>query len=157
MQRSVNLDTAEQQVDIIKPIDESHVAFQLISNYSLVRSGVGNQLLSGFYLDIQCCQDSGDLEFQYCQLKSPDNLENIFGSTKYGDILVDCFRVIYELEEIAINELDAIPFAKLILKIYEEMDKDDWAFLTLYALQAIGKMKDSTQVEGNSNYPWKHF
>ena len=60
---------------------------------------------------------------------------------------MDCFRDARELEEIATNELDAITFAKFILEICEQMDQEDWAFMTLYALQAIGKMKYSTQVE----------
>ena len=147
LQRSVNLDTAEQQVDIIKPTDESHLAFQLISNYSLAKSEVEKQLLSGVYVDIQCCKDPGIFELQYWQLEDPDDLENIYDPTKNGDILVDCFRDAYGLEEIAINELDAIPFAKFIFKICEQMDQEDWAFMTLFALQAIGKMKDSNQVE----------
>ena len=49
LQRSVNLDTAEQQTDIIIPTDESHLAFQLISNHSLVKSEVEKQLVNGVY------------------------------------------------------------------------------------------------------------
>ena len=147
LQRSDNLDIAEQQLDIIKPTNESHLAFQLISNYLLAKSEVEKHLLSGVYVDLQCCKDSSILELHYYQLEDPDDLENIYDPTKYGDILVDCFRDARELEEIATNELDAITFAKFILKLCEQMDQEDWAFLTLYALQAIGKMKDSTQVE----------
>ena len=49
LQRSVNLDTAEQQVDIIKPTNESHLAFQLISIHFLVKSEVEKQLVNGVY------------------------------------------------------------------------------------------------------------
>ena len=63
----VESNTGEQQTDIIKPTDESHLALQILTNYSLFRSEVDKQLLSGVYLDVQYCLDSLQLELQYCR------------------------------------------------------------------------------------------
>ena len=68
---------------------------------------------------------------------------------KYGDILVDYFRTKFGLEEIATNELDSVTFAKHIIKINEceQVKIEIWAFVMLYALQAISKMDESTKYE----------
>ena len=60
---------------------------------------------------------------------------------------MNAFRVKYGLEEVAINELDAIPFAEFIIYLCELMNQEVWAFLIFYAIQMIGKMKESTQFE----------
>ena len=147
LSRRVECNAAEQQTDIINPTNESHLALQLLSNYSLIRSEVEKQLFCGVYLDVQYCPDSLDLEFQYCEIESPDDLENIFKFTVYGDILVDYFRTKFGLSEIATNELDAVHFAKHIIDVFEPIKKDMWAFVMIYALQAISKMEDSAKVE----------
>ena len=156
LQYSFNLAMVAQQGDITNSTDVSHLAFQIVSNSSLIYSELEKQLRSGVYLDIQCCQDSGNLELQYCQLESLDDCKSICISSKYVDMLVDCFRINYGLEEIAINKLDAIPFAKLIIKICKRIEQEvclptnfteAWVFMIFYALQAIAKMKYSTQLE----------
>ena len=147
LQRRVNLNTAKQQVDIIKPTGESYLANQLLSNHKLVNSEVERQFRNRAYLDVQYCSDSERLTLKYRQLESPDEINDICDYTKYGDILVNAFRVKYGLEEVAINELDAIPFAELIIYLCELMNQEVWAFLIFYAIQMIRKMKESTQNE----------
>ena len=141
------INTAKQQVDIIKPTGESHLTNQLLSNHKFVNSEVERQFRSRAYLDVQYCSDSERLTLKYRQLESPDENKDICDSTMYGDILVDAFRVKYGLEEVAINELDAIPFAEFIIYLCELMNQEVWFFLIFYAMQMIGKMKESTQVE----------
>ncbi len=144
-QRSVNSNTSEQKADIKKPTDESHLVFQLISNNSLIKSEVERQLLSGVYLDVQLCLDTGDLVLQHCKLESPEDFNNIFNSKQYGDILAEYYRKDFGLKS-AINKLYEVPFAIYIVGFRSLMNQEFWVFLMLYALQAINKMKDSTRV-----------
>ncbi len=104
------------------------MANQLLSNHKFVNSEVERQFRSRAYLDVQYCSDSERLTLKYRQLESPDENKDICDSTMYGDILVDAFRVKYGLEEVAINELDAIPFAEFIIYLCELMNQEVWFF-----------------------------
>ena len=97
----------------------------------------------GLCLGVQSCQETGNLNLDfYCIDKLPET--GIFEFCEQNAlVLVEHFQIEHGFEDIAISEIDPVPFVERIVNTREVVSKQIWAFLVKYSLHSVAMMKES--------------
>ena len=104
---------------------------------------VNSKIDEGLCLGVQSCQETGDLNLDYYHVDLSTETDFTDICVQNGLVLVEHFQIEHGFEDIAISEIDPVPFAERIVNTREVVSKQIWAFLVVYSLYSVAMMKES--------------